>query len=72
MLVEVCFYLTIPILSPSTSSSKLNSPYSLRVPRPLVKMPQPDIIMVPEVKIVFFCVQHIYTERVTIYKRFNR
>lgn len=29
------------------SSSKLNSPYSRRVPFPLVKIPQPDIIVVP-------------------------
>ena len=30
------------------SSSKLNSPYSRCVPFPLVKIPQPDIIVVPE------------------------
>lgn len=30
------------------SSSRLNSQYSLRVPLPLVKIPQPLIMMVPD------------------------
>lgn len=34
------------------SSSRLNSPYSLRVPFPLVSIPQPDIIVVPDLMLV--------------------
>lgn len=33
-------------------SSRLNSPYSRRVPLPLVKIPQPDIMIVPERRFV--------------------
>jgi hypothetical protein len=38
---------TIKILMLTLSSSKLNSPYSRRVPLPFVRMPQPDIMVVP-------------------------
>lgn len=34
------------------NSSKLNSPYSLLVPFPFVKIPQPDIIVVPDLILV--------------------
>nr|CAH7765006.1 unnamed protein product [Callosobruchus chinensis] len=34
-------------LSPSANSSRLKSPYSLLVPLPLVRIPQPDIMIVP-------------------------
>ena len=37
-----------PILSLTANSSKLYSPYSRRVPLPLVRIPQPLIIIVPE------------------------
>uniref|UniRef100_A0A336MSK1 CSON003452 protein n=1 Tax=Culicoides sonorensis TaxID=179676 RepID=A0A336MSK1_CULSO len=38
--------------SPSRNSSKLNSPYSRFVPLPFVKIPHPDIMIVPERKLV--------------------
>ena len=34
------------------SSSRLKVPYSLRVPLPLVRMPEPDIMMVPVRRLV--------------------
>lgn len=45
--VDEVVQIAMPTRSPSLSSSRLKSLYSRRVPLPLVRMPQPDIMMVP-------------------------